>query len=97
MDIKQAIAIVAERKLHSRVKAESEGLDRWFAYCVEDDKFCESDVSYTDYTTKHYICFSREPDGTFIYGIPFEGHTPLLMKATGKQRIFADKIITEEN
>ena len=49
MDIKQAIAIVAERKLHSRVKAESEGLDRWFAYCVEDDMFCKSDVSYTDY------------------------------------------------
>ena len=91
MDIKQAIAIVAERKLHLRVKAESEGLDRWFAYCVEDDTFCESDVSYTDYTTKHYICFSREPDGTFIYGIPFEEHTPLLMKATGTQRIFMEE------
>ena len=52
MDIKQAIAIVAERKLHSRVKTESEGLDRWFAYCVEDDKFCESDVSYTDYRSE---------------------------------------------
>ena len=49
MDIKQAITIVTERKLHLRVKAESEGLDRWFAYCVEDDMFCKSDVSYTDY------------------------------------------------
>ena len=87
MDIKQAIAIVAERKLHSRVKAESERLDRWFAYCVEDDKFCESDVSYTDYTTKHYICFSREPDGPFIYGIPFEAHPPLLLKATETQSL----------
>lgn len=72
--------LINERKLYVRIKEASKQFGRRFAYCVEDDVFCETDVQYTDYIKKHYICFSNEFDERIFYGLAFEAHLPLSMK-----------------
>ena len=72
--------MVIERKLHNRIFDAAEKYEWRYAYCVEDDVFCDVDVSYSDYINKHYICFRKQPNGTVSYNVPFEAHLPLSMK-----------------
>lgn len=79
-DMREVNKIIAERNLKARAFESAENFDYDFAYCVEDDNFCGVDVDYLDYIKKHYICFTKEPDGNLVYGIAFLEYLPLLRK-----------------
>lgn len=86
-DMREVNKIISERNLKARAFESAENFDYDFAYCVEDDNFCGVDVDYSDYIKKHYICFTKQPNGNLIYGIAFSGHTPLLRKPATSETI----------
>ena len=56
--------------------------DTWcFAYNVTEGKFCNKNVSWTDYCNNEYFGIIVDVDGKVLCNELFEEHTPLMPKA----------------
>ena len=87
-NIKDAQIVVNNKNLIQRANiyikhnAEFKNINANFAYCVEDDVFISNlEINYNDYISKQYIMFNQFKGKLNSFGIAFQGHLPLLMKA----------------
>ena len=56
--------------------------DNWcFAYNVTEGRFCNKDVSWTNYCKNEYFGIIVDVDGKVLCNELFEEHTPLMPKA----------------
>ena len=87
-DMAKVKKIIEERGLKDRAFLVANAFDYDFAYCVEADGFCGVDIAYSEYVNNHYICFTKQPDGSLIYGVAFQGRTPLLRKPSTSEKMY---------